>query len=77
MMTVTGTVSDNSDNSLTITDAQNTPQKVTVSAGTKLTKGGSEATPADLKQNDRVTVKAKRGEDGTLTAISINIEGAQ
>ncbi len=63
-----------SDNALTITDAQNTEQKITVTAETKLTKGGKESTPADLKPNDKVTVKAKKGQDGTLTAVSINIE---
>ncbi len=63
-----------SDNVLTITDAQNTEQKVTVTAETKMTKGGKEATSSDFKGNEKVTVRAKKGQDGTLTAVSINIE---
>ena len=74
-MTVSGKLTAaGSDNVLTITDAQNTAQKVTVTAETKLTKGGKDATSADFKANDTVTVRAKKGQDGTLTAVSINIE---
>jgi hypothetical protein len=63
-----------SDNVLTLTDAQNTEQKSMVTAETKLTKGGKEATLADFKANDKVIVKARKEQDGTLTAVSINIE---
>ena len=73
--TVSGKVTNGQGSVLTVTDAQNVEHKITVTADTKLTKGGKEAKPTDLKINDSVTVQAKKSSDGTLTAISIDIAG--
>jgi hypothetical protein len=72
-VTIKGQVTGGGGNVLTVTDAQKAEHKLTVTADTKITKGGKAATLADLKMNDTVTVQAAPASDGTLTATSIDI----
>jgi len=44
-----------------------------VNSETKVTKSGKDATLADVKSNDAVTVEATKGEDGTWTALKIAV----
>jgi hypothetical protein len=74
-VTITGMVTGGEKNVLTVTDNKNVQFKVTVTSDTKVSKAGKAATPADLKPNDKVTVQAKSGTDGTLTAMTIDIGG--
>jgi hypothetical protein len=72
-ITIKGQVTGGSGSVLTVTDAKKTEYKLTLTADTKITKGGQPATLADLKMNDPVTIQATSGTDGTLTATSIDI----
>ncbi len=46
---------------------------ITVTADTKITKGGKTITVADLNVADKVTFRQKRNADGTYTIVSINV----
>jgi hypothetical protein len=74
-VTITGMVTGGDKNVLTVTDDKNAEFKVTVTSDTKVSKAGKAATAADLKPNDKVTVQAKSGTDGALTAMTIDIGG--
>jgi hypothetical protein len=73
--TVSGKVTAASATEITIMDANNTEHKIKIAGDTKVMKGGKDATAADLKPNDTVTVQTKKDKDGSQTAVSINIEG--
>ena len=72
-VTVSGQVTGSENNVLTVTDEQKAEHTLTVTGETKVTKGGKEASAADLKMNSKVTVQAKKGSDGAWTAVSIDI----
>ena len=74
-VTLSGQVTGGENNVLTVTDEQKTEHKLTVTGETKVTKGGKEASAADLKMNSKVTVQARKGSDGAWTAVSIDIIG--
>jgi hypothetical protein len=71
-VTISGTVSSITDTALTIVDDQKKELTVSLSPGTKVTKGGKAAALTDVKANDRVTVKAKKDGDAWM-AISVAI----
>ena len=71
--TINGTVSAVTDSALTIVDSAKAELTVAVTSETKVTKSGKDATFADVKANDSVTVEAKKGEDGTWTALKISV----
>ncbi len=71
--TINGTVSAVTDSALTIVDSAKAETIVAVTSETKVTKSGKDATLADVKANDSVTVEAKKGEDGTWTALKISV----
>lgn len=72
-VTVSGRVTGGENDVLTVTDEQQAEHKLTVTGETKVTKGGQEASAADLKPNSKVTVQARKGSDGAWTAVSIDI----
>ena len=71
--TINGTVSAVTDAAVTIVDSAKAELTVAVNSDTKVTKSGKDATLADVKANDAVTVEAKKGEDGTWTALKISV----
>lgn len=71
--TISGTVSSVSDSALTVVDSDQSEHTFVVSGATKVTKAGQEATLADVKANDTVTVEAKKGADDKWTAVSISV----
>jgi uncharacterized protein DUF5666 len=68
-----GTVSAVTDSALTIVDSQKAEHTVAVTSETKVTKAGKDATLADVKANDVVTVEVQKGEGNTLTALKISV----
>ncbi len=68
-----GTVSAVTDSALTIVDSKKAEHTVAVTSDTKVTKAGKDATLADVKANDVVTVEVQKGEGNTLTALSISV----
>ena len=71
--TISGTVSAITDSSLTIVDSAKAEHTLAITSDTKVTKGGKDATIADVKANDAVTIEAKKGEDNTWTALKISV----
>ena len=71
--TINGTVSAVTDSAVTIVDSAKAELTVAVNSETKVTKGGKDATLADVKANDVVKVEVKKGEDGTWTALKISV----
>jgi Domain of unknown function (DUF5666) len=71
--TINGTVSAVTDSALTVVDSAKAEHTVAVNSETKVTKGGKDATLADVKANDTVTVEASKAEDGTWTALKISV----
>ena len=71
--TINGTVSAVTDAAVTIVDSAKAEHTVAVTSETKVTKSGKDATLADVKANDAVTVEATKGEDGTWTALKISV----
>ncbi len=71
--TISGTVTAVTDSSLTIVDAQKAEHTVAVTSETKVTKGGKDATLADVKANDVVTIEAKKGADDSWSAVKIAV----
>lgn len=71
--TINGTVSAVTDTALTIVDSKKAELTLAVTSETKVTKGGQDATLADVKANDVVTVEAKKGEGDTWTALKISV----
>ena len=68
-----GTVSAVTDTALTIVDSTKAEHTVAVTSETKVTKAGKDATLADVKANDVVTVEVQKGEGNTLTALKISV----
>ena len=68
-----GTVSAVTDTALTIVDSTKAEHTVAVTSETKVTKAGKDATLADVKANDVVTVEVQKGEGNTLTALNISV----
>ena len=71
--TINGTVSAVTDSALTIVDSAKAEHTVAVTSDTKVTKGGKDATLADVKANDTVTIEASKAEDGTWKALKISV----
>ena len=71
--TINGTVSAVTDSALTIIDSKKAEHTLAVTSETKVTKGGKDATLADLKANDIVTIEALKGEGDTWTALKISV----
>jgi len=71
--TINGTVAAVTDTAVTIVDSQKAEHTVAVTADTKVTKAGKDATLADVKANDVVAVEAKKGDDNTWTAVRISV----
>lgn len=71
--TINGTVSAVTDSTLTIIDGNKAEHTLAVTGETKVTKAGKDATLADVKANDIVTVEASKGADDTWTALKISV----
>lgn len=71
--TISGTVANVTDSTVTIVDSQKAEHTVAVTSDTKVTKAGKDATLADVKANDVVAIEAKKGEDNTWTALKISV----
>ena len=71
--TISGTVSTITDSAVTIIDNQKAEHTLTLTSETKVTKGGKDATLADVKANDVVAVEAKKGDGNTWTAVKISV----
>ena len=71
--TINGTVSAVTESALTIVDSQKTEHTLVVTSETKVSKGGKDATLADVKANDVVTIEAMKGEGDTWTALKISV----
>jgi uncharacterized protein DUF5666 len=72
-VTITGKVSAVDGSTLTVVDDQKASQIITIDAKTKVSKGGKDATAADIKADDAVVVVASKGADNALTAVTIKI----
>jgi hypothetical protein len=72
-VTITGKVSAISATSVTVVDDKKAEQVIAIDTNTKVMKGGKEATAADIKANDAVTVVAAKGEGDALTAVTIKL----
>ena len=70
---INGTVSAVTDSALTIVDSKKGEHTLAVTSETKVTKAGKDATLADVKANDVVTVEVQKGEGHTLTALKISV----
>ena len=71
--TLNGTVSAVTDSAVTIIDNQKAEHTLAVTGETKVTKGGKDATLADVKANDVVTIEAMKGDGDTWTALKISV----
>jgi Domain of unknown function (DUF5666) len=71
--TINGTVSAISESTVTIVDDQKAEHTLAVTAETKVTKGGKDATIADVKANDVVAIEATKGEGDTWKALKISV----
>lgn len=71
--TINGTVSAVTDAAVTIVDTAKAEHTLTVTSETKVTKGGKDATLADVKANDVVAIEATKGEGNTWTALKISV----
>jgi hypothetical protein len=70
-VTINGKVASVSDTSLTVVDGQKNEQVVSLGPNTKVTKGGKDATLAELKADDSVVVVATKDENSNLMAVSV------
>ena len=71
--TISGTVSAVTDSTVTIVDSKQAEHVLAVTGDTKVTKAGKDATLADVKANDVVTVEAAKGAGDTWTALKISV----
>ena len=71
--TINGTVSAVTDSTVTIVDSQKAEHTLAITSETKVTKGGKDATIADVKANDVVAIEASKGEGNTWTALKISV----
>ena len=72
-VTINGKVTAVTGTTLTSVDDQKASQTVTIDAKTKVSKGGKDATAADIKPDDVVVVVASKGADDALTAVTVKI----
>jgi hypothetical protein len=72
-VTLTGKVAAVNAATLTIVDDQKAETTIALDSTTKITKAGKEASLADVKADDAVTVIAQKGDGDTLTAIKITV----
>lgn len=72
-VTVKGKVAAVTESTLTIVDDKKTQTTIALDTTTTITKAGKEASLADVKADDSVTVIAKKGDGETLTAIKITV----
>ena len=70
---LSGTVSAVTASALTIMDSEKAEHTLAVTSETKVIKGGKDATLADVKANDVVTIEARKGEGNTWTALKISV----
>ena len=73
MKTINGTVSAVTDSAVTVVDSKKAELTLAVTSETKVTKGGKDATLADVKANDVVAIEAMKGEGDTWTAMKISV----
>lgn len=71
--TISGTVTGVTDSSLTILDAKKAEHTVGITSETKITKGGKDASVADVKANDVVIIEAKKSADEAWVALKIAV----
>jgi hypothetical protein len=71
--TINGTVSAVTDSAVTIVDSQKAEHTLAVTSETKVTKGGKDATLADVKAGDVVAIEAVKGEGDTWTVLKISV----
>lgn len=71
--TLNGTVSAVTDSAVTIVDGEKAEHTLNVTSETKVTKGGKDATLADVKANDVVAIEAMKGEGNSWTAMKISV----
>ena len=71
--TINGTVSAVTDSAVTIVDSEKAEHTLAITADTKVTKAGKEATLADVKADDVVAIEAVKGEGDTWTALKISV----
>jgi hypothetical protein len=71
--TISGTIAAVTDSAVTIIDSQKKEHTISVASDTKVTKAGKDATLADLKVNDAVTIEVKKGDGETWTAVKISV----
>ena len=71
--TISGTVTAVTDSSLTILDAKKAEHTVGITSETKVTKGGKDASLADVKANDVVMIEAKKSADEAWVALKIAV----
>jgi hypothetical protein len=71
--TISGTVTAVTDSSVTILDAKKAEHTIAITGETKITKGGKDASLADVKANDVVTIEAKRSADEAWVALKIAV----
>ena len=71
--TISGTVTAVTDSSLTILDAKKAEHTVGITSETKVTKGGKDASVADVKANDVVIIEAKKSADEAWVALKIAV----
>lgn len=70
-VTISGKVATVTDTSVTVVDGQKNEQTVSLGPNTKVTKGGKDATLADLKADDSVVVVVTKDENSNMVAVSI------
>lgn len=75
VVSINGEVTGGTDETLIVTDGRQEDHRVTVTEKTRVTKGGKDASLAEMKINCSVRVQAKRVSDGNLLALSIEIAG--
>ena len=71
--TINGTVSAVTDATVTIVDSEKAEHTIAITGDTKVTKGGKDATIADVKANDVVAIEASKGEGDAWTALKISV----
>lgn len=71
--TISGTVAAVTDSTVTVVDSKKAEHTLTITADTKVTKAGKDATLADVKANDVVAVEATKGEGDIWTALKIAV----
>ena len=71
--TINGTVAEVTDSEVKIIDSAKAEHTLAITSDTKVTKGGKDATLADVKANDTVAIEATKGEGDKWTALKISV----